>query len=443
MATSAQDVLRRLREDGIERIDLKVCDLQGRWDAISLEASRFGDGSFLRGLPLDSLATEPGRWTPPASGLVLHPDPDTAWIDPFLSPRSLSLIASVEAPAATGGASFRHCPRSLAARALDLLAGSGLADAARFGLVQDVFLFEERVAEAPGRGGGWRIAGGAAPPETLLSELRLTLAALGLRARLSQPPPPGPRQVLTLGSADPLRAADALMVSRHVLRHVARRHGWSATVLPRPTPEPSCAGLAVHQSLWRAGQPLFCGEGTYGDLSQTARWYLGGLLHHGPSLAAFTNPGTNSYRRLRSGPGAPTRLTYARNDPATVVGVPDGDSEPERRRLVLRQGDGLANPYLALAAMLLAGLDGVRRQSDPGPPSDQGTAAGSVPSDGASLPTDLGGSLAALAADQDYLLAGGVFSRELLEDWMALGNKELEALEHRPHPHEFSGDPLA
>lgn len=443
MATSAQDVLRRLREDGIERIDLKLCDLQGRWPSISLEASRFSDGTFQRGLSLDSLASEPGRMAPPSSGLVLHPDPDTAWIDPFLTPRSLSLIATVEAPATTPGASFRHCPRSLAARALALLAGSGLADGARFGLVQDVFLFEELADHADARGGGWRVASGTAAPEALLSELRLTLAALGLRARLGQPASPGPRQVLTLGSADPLRAADALMVSRYVLRHVARRHGWNATVLPRPTLEPCCAGLAVHQSLWRAGQPLFSGEGTYGDLSQTARWYLGGLLRHGPSLAAFTNPGTNSYRRLRSGPGAPTRLTYARNDPSAVVGVPDSGSDPGRRRLVLHQGDGLANPYLALAAMLMAGLDGVRRQSDPGSPSDREPAAASTRSDGARLPTDLGGSLAALAADQDYLLAGGVFSRELLDDWMALKRQELEELEHRPHPHEFASDPLA
>jgi glutamine synthetase len=234
------------------------------------------------------------------------------------------------------------------------------------------------------------------------------------------------------------------MVSRYVVRHVARRHGWSATVLPRPTPAPSCAGLAVHQSLWKAGQPLFCGEGTYGDLSQTARWYLGGLLQHGGSLAAFTNPGTNSYRRLRSGPEAPTRLTYARNDPSTVIGVPDTGSDPGKRRLVLRQADGLANPYLAFAAMLMAGLDGVRRQSDPGSPSDREPgSAGSAPSLGAILPTDLGGSLDALAGDHGYLLAGGVFSQELIDDWIGLKRQEVEELEHRPHPHEFGSDPCA
>ncbi len=448
MTTSAQDVLRRLTEDGIERIDLKVSDLEGRWHSIGLGAHQFGDGAFEGGLHLDRLDTEPwgtvpwGTATPPG-GLILHPDPTTAWIDPFLTPRSLSLIAAFQAPA-EAGARFRHCPRSLAARALGQLASSGLADGARFGAQQDVFLFEELVAHSDAQGCGCRVGIGAEVPEALQDELLLTLAALGLRARLSQPAPPGPLHHLTLGNSDPLRAADALMVSRYVVRNVARRHGWRASVLPRPTLERTCAGLAVHQSLWRAGQPLFCGEGTYGDLSQTARWYLGGLLRHGPSLAAFTNPGTNSYRRLRSGPEAPTRLTYARNDPSTVIGIPAGGSDPGKRRLVLRQADGLANPYLAFAGMLMAGLDGLRRQSDPGSPSDQEpTPAGCGGSHGATLPTDLGGSLAALANDHDYLLAGGVFSQELVDDWIALKRHEVEELEHRPHPHEFGSDPMA
>lgn len=428
MATSAQDVLRRLGDDGIERIDLKVTDLAGRWQSISLEAHRLGEGAFQQGLALD--------------GLVLHPDPATAWIDPFLAPRSLNLIAAVEGPP-NGDGRLRHCPRTLAAHALALLAGSGLADAARFGTESGYFLFQELTSQADDLGCGYRVAPGAAPPEALHSELGLTLAALGIRARLPLQPAAGPLQHLTLASDDPLRAADALMVSRYVVRNVARRHGWSATFLPRPTLEGACAGLTVHQSLWKAGHPLFAGEGTYGDLSQTARWYLGGLLRHGPSLAAFTNPGTNSYRRLGSGPQAPTRLACARHDAATVVAVPEPDGDPGRRRLVLRQPDGLANPYLAFSAMLLAGLDGVRHQIDPGPPADREHAAGMAPPDppsGDHLPTTLPAALAALTGDHDYLLAGDVFGRELLDDWIALKRREVEALEQRPHPLEFVGE---
>lgn len=425
MATSAQDVLRRLGDDGIERIDLKVTDLEGRWQSIGLEAHRFGEAAFLHGLALD--------------GLVLHPDPATAWIDPFLAPRSLSLIAAVEGPP-DGDGRLRHCPRTLAARALALLAGSGLADAARFGAVSGHFLFQELASHADDLGCGYRVAPAAAAPEALHSELGLTLAALGVRAHLPLQPAAGALQNLTLASGDPLRAADALMVTRYVVRNVARRHGWSATFLPRPTLEPACAGLAVHQSLWKAGHPLFAGEGTYGELSQTARWYLGGLLRHGPSLAAFTNPGTNSYRRLGSGPQAPTRLAYARNDPATVVAVPEPDGDPGRRRLVLRQGDGLANPYLAFSAMLLAGLDGVRQQIDPGPPADRESAMAMATPGPAALPADLGAALTALADDQDYLRVGDVFGRELLDDWIALKRREVEALRQRPHPLEFVGE---
>ncbi|AFY27667.1 glutamine synthetase family protein [Cyanobium gracile] len=427
MVTSAQDVLRRLGDDGIERIDLKVTDLAGRWQSISLEAHHFGEGAFLHGLALD--------------GLLLHPDPATAWIDPFLSPRSLSLIAAVEGPP-DGAGRLRHCPRTLATRALALLAGSGLADAARFGTESGYFLFQELTSRADDLGCGCRVAPGGAIPEALHSELGLTLAALGIRARLPLQRAAGPLQHLTLASDDPLRAADALMVSRYVVRNVARRHGWSATFLPRPSLDATCAGLAVHQSLWRVGHPLFAGEGTYGELSQTARWYLGGLLRHGPSLAAFTNPGTNSYRRLGSGPQAPSRLAYARHDSATVVAIPEPDGDPGRRRLVLRQADGLANPYLAFSAILLAGLDGVRHQIDPGPPADREPAhrPGDQP---AALPADLGAALAALAADHDYLLVGDVFSRELLDDWIALKHSDVEALEQRPHPLEFVGEASA
>ncbi len=435
MATSAQDVLRRLGDDGIERIDLKVTDLAGRWQSIGLEAHRLEEGAFRHGLALD--------------GLVLHPDPASAWIDPFLAPRSLSLIATVEGPP-DGDGRLRHCPRTLAARALALLAGSGLADAARFGSESDYFLFQELSCQSDDLGCACRVSLGDTTPQAFHSELGHTLAALGIQARLPLPPRAGPLQRLTLASSDPLRAADALMVSRYVVRNVARRHGWSATFLPRPSPATGCAGLTVHQSLWRAGHPLFAGEGTYGDLSQTARWYLGGLLRHGSSLAAFANPGTNSYRRLASGASAPKRLAYARHDVTTTVAVPEPDADPGRRRLVLRQADGLANPYLAFSAMLLAGLDGVRHQIDPGPPADRepivpmaaaepaGRPLATAPP--ATLPTDLGGALAALTGDHDYLLAGDVFSRELLEDWIALKRREVEALEQQPHPLEFVGE---
>lgn len=448
MPSSAPHLLQRLREDGIERIDLKLTDLTGRWHGFGLESQRFDEPSWQSGLLLEAPRQATGAAAGSGGLLRLRPDASSAWIDPFVSPRSLSLLCRFE-PAAGAEARFRHCSRSLAVRALEHLAGSGVADRARFAATVEFFLLEPAAPAAPPAAGeGPEPVVGAVPgAPAVRNELLLSLAALGIRARSPDgPEADGPRQTLILGSGDPLRLADALMVSRYAADQVAQRHGLSACFLPRPGREPLCAGLAVAQSLWKAGHPLFGGEGTYGDLSQTARWYLGGLLRHGASLAAFTNPGTNSYRRLRGGCGAPTRLGYARHDASCTVIVPASAADPARRRLVLQQPDGLINPYLAFSALLQAGLDGIRRRLDPGPPCDRQESAAAGGQDGAAaevagLPTALGGALEALAGDHDYLLAGGVFSAELLEDWIASKRRELDELEQRPHPYEFSLEP--
>ncbi len=441
MDSSVQAVLRRLEADGIERVELKVSDLMGHWHAIGLDAQRLSERAFQQGIPIDAGGIEGWPDLLPRELTVL-PDPATAWIDPFLTPRTISLIGAFQVQ--TPGRGAWTCPRSLCARALAHLAGSGLADAALFGAAPGFFLFDGP-ASGTGSGSDCRVGPGDAPGRAFQEELPLTLAALGVRAQGREPCPPGSLQSLRLDCGDPLRAADALMVTRYVVRRVAHRHRLSATFLPRPTPDRVRAGMAVHQSLWKGGHPLFYGEGTYAGLSQTARWYVGGLLRHAASLAAITLPGTNSYRRPKGGAGGPTRLTYAKNDPAAVIRVPASGGDPAGSRVVLRQSDGLANPYLAFSAMLLAGLDGMRHRIDPGPPGDRESeppaeASGSVP---ASLPGDLRGALEALAHDRDYLLAGGVFPADLLEDWIALKRRELEELEEHPHPHEFSFYPQA
>ncbi len=443
MAPTVQDVLRRLGDDGIERIVLKLCDLKGTWHSIGMDVQRLNEEAFHHGISFDVAAGEP--WPAPLPrALSARPDPATAWIDPFLTPRSLSLIVDFQVPSGSADAA-RLCPRSLASRAMAHLGASGLADGARFAAESEFFVFEELTCHSDASGSACRVVAGEGSLEALRSELLLTLEALGIDADSPDGEPLPPRLSLSLGSTDLLRAADDLMVARYVVRHGARRHGRTATFLPKPWPESTGAGMAVHQSLFKAGHPLFFGEGTYADLSQTARWYLGGLLQHGPSLAAFTNPGTNSYRRLASGADAPTRLTYARHDPSCVIGVPPTGEDPSRRRLVARQGDGLANPYLAFSAMLLAGLDGVRRQLDPGSPCDRETlaAVATGPAGTGALPRSLAGSLDALAADHAYLLAGGVFTRELIQHWIDLKRREIEEVEQRPHPHEFSLYPNA
>ena len=200
------------------------------------------------------------------------------------------------------------------------------------------------------------------------------------------------------------------------------------------------SGMHVHQSLWRDGQPLFFGLGTYADLSQTARWYIGGLLRHAPSFLAFTNPTTNSYKRLVPGFEAPVNLVYSQGNRSAAVRIPLSGENPRAKRLEFRSGDAMANPYLAFSAMLLAGLDGIRQQIDPGdgmdldlfelPPEDLEQIA--------TVPSSLEGVLAALEADHEYLLAGEVFSEDFISNWIALKSEEVQQLRQRPHPYEFS-----
>jgi glutamine synthetase len=196
----------------------------------------------------------------------------------------------------------------------------------------------------------------------------------------------------------------------------------------------------VHQSLWKGGEPLFFGEGTYANLSQTARWYIGGLLKHAPSFLAFTNPSTNSYERLVPGFEAPVNLVYSQGNRSAAVRIPLTGSNPKAKRLKFRCGDALANPYLAFSALLLAGLDGIRNQIDPGRGTDVDLVE--LPAEElakiSTVPGSLHGALEALAADKDYLLAGGVFSEDFISNWIDLKYGEVQELGQRPHPHEFS-----
>jgi len=435
MSTTVEAVLRRLADDGIDRIELKVADLSGRWHALPLAADRLSTNAFSEGLRLCLPEGDGWRSDPPAA-ITVWPDPDTAWIDPFLSPRGLSMIGSFRPEGAP--APGWHCSRSLAARAMEHLEGSGLADTAWFGCRPEFFVFGQIRAHWDDEGGSHRIQAADGPLEPLHGDILLTLGALGVPVGGLHQERASPRHALELGVAELLNAADQLMVTRYVVRQVAWRHGLAATFLPKPLTAAAGCGMTVHQSLWKAGQPLFFGEGTYAGLSQTARWYLGGLLGHARSLQAFTQPGTNSYRRLRADPAAPLRLGYGRRAPDCVIGLPERAGSHATQRLLFRGADGLANPYLAYAALLMAGLDGIRRQIDPGQPFDVAgpEPAQADPDPGACLSTRLDDALAALESDNDYLLAGGVFSETLIADWIDQRRQELEQLQQQPHPLE-------
>jgi glutamine synthetase len=210
--------------------------------------------------------------------------------------------------------------------------------------------------------------------------------------------------------------------------------------MPKPVFNDNGTGMHVHQSLWKGGQPLFFGEGSYANLSQTARWYIGGILKHAPAFLAFTNPTTNSYKRLVPGFEAPVNLVYSEGNRSAAVRIPLTGPSPKAKRLEFRSGDALANPYLAFSAMMMAGLDGIKNQIDPGDGEDRDLFE--LPEEElskiATVPASLNGALEALNADRGFLTAGGVFSDDFIDNWIDLKYEEVQQLRQRPHPHEFT-----
>jgi glutamine synthetase len=268
----------------------------------------------------------------------------------------------------------------------------------------------------------------------------LTLASLGVQIEKHHHEVGVAQHELGLKAAELLASADHVMIYKYVVKNVARKYGKTATFMPKPVFMNNGSGMHVHQSLWKDSQPLFFGEGTYANLSQTARWYIGGLLRHAPSLMAFTNPSTNSYKRLVPGFEAPLKLVYSQGNRSAAVRIPLSGSHPQAKRIEFRVGDPLANPYLAFSAMLMAGLDGIQQQIDPGKGMDlnlfdlPSTERDAIPG----VPDRLEAALQALDGDRAFLLKGEVFSDDLIDGWIAMKAQEVMELRQRPHPHEFS-----
>ncbi len=468
MVSSAQDVLRRIKDEALELIDLKFADLHGKWQHLTVCAEMLDEEAFRTGLAFDGSSIR-GWKAINQSDMAMVPDPSTAWIDPFFRHKTLSLICSIREP--RSGQPYGRCPRALAERALAHLAGTGLADTAFFGPEPEFFLFEDvryssseagcsysvDSIEAPWNSGRQEEGGNLAykmnlkegyfplPPndvfQDIRSEMLLTLGQLGVPIeKHHHEVGAAGQQELGMKFAELISAADNVMTYKYVVRNVARRYGRTATFMPKPVFADNGSGMHVHQSLWKGGQPLFFGLGTYADLSQTARWYIGGLLRHAPSFLAFTNPTTNSYKRLVPGFEAPVNLVYSQGNRSAAVRIPLSGDNPRAKRLEFRTGDAMANPYLAFSAMLMAGLDGIRQQIDPGDGMDLDLfeLAAEELEHVATVPASLSGALESLEADKDYLLAGDVFSDDLISNWIALKYEEVQQLRQRPHPYEFS-----
>jgi glutamine synthetase len=462
-----QEVRRHIEENGVRMVDLKFADLWGRWHHVSVPSSQFDEELHERGLGFDGSAV--GFRTVNSGDMVLRPDLATGAPDSFYDEATLGFICSTYE--ADTRAPFPQDPRNIAARAEAFLRESGIADSSLWGPEFEFYVFDQvtvdnginrasyRVESAEaewsasngGHGHVIPLHGGyhAIPPTdrlyNLRSEISLRAEAMGVPVKYHHHEVGGPGQVeLEIALAGPVAAGDHGMIVKYVAKMVADRHGQTATFMPKPLFGEAGSGMHFHQHLFRDGTNLFYDGDGYGLLSDTARWYIGGLLLHAPALLGLTNPSTNSYRRLVPGFEAPVRTFFSLANRSAAVRVPKYATSPDAVRIEFRPPDATGNLYLSMAAQLMAGIDGIRRRIDPsdhgfGPIDDD---VFSLPPERAAcigqLPATLDQALTALAEDHQFLLEGDVFSPELIQRWIRTKReRDVVAIRTRPHPYEL------
>jgi glutamine synthetase len=465
------DVLRMVQDSGIEVVDFRFCDLPGLMQHFSVPAHELTEDAFEDGYGFDGSSIR-GFQEIQESDMLLMPDPTTAIIDPFTQHPTVNINCFVRDPLT--GAPYSRDPRYIIQKAASYLESTGLADTAYFGPEAEFYIFDSvrfdqnqfsgyyyvdsvegvwnsgRAREldgSPNLGYKPRYKEGyfPVPPmdqfQDLRSEMVRVLEQVGIEIEVQH------HEVGTAGQAEidmrfdtMARMADKLMLYKYVVKNVARKAGYSVTFMPKPIFMDNGSGMHVHQSLWKGGEPLFFDETGYAGLSDMARWYIGGLLAHAPAILAFSNPTTNSYKRLVPGYEAPVNLVYSQRNRSASIRIPLYSKSPKAKRLEFRCPDPSCNPYLAFSAMLMAGLDGVQNRIEPPTPVDRDLydlppeELSQVPQ----VPGSLNESLAALEADHAFLLKGDVFTADVIETWVAFKKeREIDQVQLRPHPWEF------
>jgi glutamine synthetase len=465
------DVLKLIKDNGIDVIDVRFCDLPGLMQHFSIPAHELSEDVFDDGLGFDGSSIR-GFQEIQESDMLLIPDPSTAVIDPFRQHPTLNINCFVRDPLT--GEPYSRDPRYIVSKAESYLASTGLADTAYFGPEAEFYIFDsvrfdqnqysgyyflDSVEGVWNSGRERELDGGPnlaykprykegyfpVPPmdqfQDLRSEMMRVLELVGIPIEVQH------HEVGTAGQAeidmrfDSLaRMADKLMLYKYVVKNVARAAGYSVTFMPKPLFMDNGSGMHVHQSLWKGGEPLFFDEKGYAGLSDMARWYIGGLLTHAPAILAFSNPTTNSYKRLVPGYEAPVNLVYSQRNRSASVRIPLYSKSPKAKRLEFRCPDPSCNPYLAFSAMLMAGLDGIQNRIEPPTPVDKDLydlppeELASVPQ----VPGSLNEALAALRADHEFMLKGDVFTPDVIDTWIAYKTEhEIDQVQLRPHPWEF------
>jgi glutamine synthetase len=465
---SVADVLRMIREEEVEMVDLRFIDLPGLWQHFSIPPSQLTEDGFEEGFGFDGSSIR-GFQEIQESDMLLFPDPTTAVLDPFTKHKTLILNCFVGDPVT--GEPYTRDPRHVARKAETYLSSTGIADTAYFGPEAEFYIFDSiqysqnqfsgfykidaiegswnTDAEEGGHNLGFkpRYKEGyfPVPPSDHYQDLRslmvLTLEKAGIEIEVHH------HEVGTAGQAEidmrfdkMLRMADKVMLYKYIVKNVARQAGKTATFMPKPIFEDNGSGMHTHQSLWSNGDPLFYDEAGYAGLSDLGRYYIGGLLAHAPAILAFAAPTTNSYRRLVPGYEAPVNLVMSQRNRSAAARIPLYSKSPKAKRVEFRPPDPSCNPYLAFSAMLMAGLDGIRNKTEPPPPVDKNLydlppeELAKVPG----VPGSLDESLAALKADHAFLLEGDVFTQDVIDTWIEYKSEsEVDEIRLRPHPWEF------
>lgn len=460
-----QEALNFIQENDAKFVDFRFTDLFGTWQHFSVPAGMVSEDAFEEGLGFDGSSIR-GFQSINESDMLLMPDAATTFMDPFAEHETAVILCGITDPITHER--YTRDPRFIAHKAEQYLRSTGIADTAYFGPEAEFFVFDRLAyrnsdnsafytvdspeghwnsGDETATGSTIRQKGGYFPCapvdklQDLRSEMVLTLMEAGIEVELHH------HEVATAGQCeidvrfDELtRMADKMMMYKYIIKNVAASYGLAATFMPKPIYGDNGSGMHVHQSIWKNGENLMFDENGYAGLSDAARWYIGGILKHAPSLLAFTNPSTNSYRRLVPGYEAPINLIYSLRNRSACVRIPMYSNSPKAKRIEFRAPDPSANPYLAFSAMLMAGIDGIQNRIEPAKPIDK-DLYDLPPEEKADIPqtpTNLRAVLEALEQDHDYLLKGDVFTKDLIEGYIAYKLKhECLAVDLRPHPYEF------
>ena len=461
------EVLAMAKENGVKIVDLRFMDFPGIWQHISVPIKQLEESSFEEGFGFDGSSIR--GWQPiNASDMLMIPDPSSAKIDPFFKVPTLVLICDIKDPITFE--SYSRDPRFIARKTENYLKSTGIGDTAYIGPEAEFFIFDDiRFESAQNRAfyeidsieGAWNTGRDEGPNlgykprykeayfpvppmdkfQDLRTEMLLVLEGLGIDIEAQH------HEVATGGQAEIdmrfkplLEMADQLVWFKYVLKNVAQKAGHTVTFMPKPLYGDNGSGMHTHLSIWKDGKPLFAGD-QYAGVSQMALYAIGGILKHTKALCAFTNPTTNSYKRLVPGFEAPVNLAYSSRNRSAAIRIPMYSSSPKAKRIEFRTPDPSCNGYLAFSAICMAALDGIQNKMDPGDPLDKNIydlppeELANVPS----APGSLEEALAALKADHEFLLKGDVFTKDVIDMWIEYKtDAEINPVKLRPHPHEFS-----